>query len=131
MVLNWKADKEYLMILTCDCCHEVFRNPQRLPCGHSFCMVCLAAIKGICLNCGKSFPKNKVSKDILASNLIEELKLKCDHGGCEWEGNFEDFKNKHRKFHLKSESQPISANVSKRTSKKVKKIESDEEVDKN
>lgn len=106
MVLNWKAEKEYLQVLTCPHCSEVFRSPQRLPCGHSFCSICLADLKQLCWACGTKFDKARVSKDRLATNLIDELKLKCDHGGCEWEGCFEEYRDKHFVYHLKLGAQP-------------------------
>ena len=107
MVLNWKAEKEYLQVLTCPHCSEVFRSPQRLPCGHSFCGICLGSLKQVCWACGCKFDKNKVTKDRLASNLIDELKLACDHGGCDWEGCFEEYRDKHHVYHLKLASQPL------------------------
>lgn len=102
MVLNWTSRKEDIEALSCEYCMEVMKNPQRLPCGHSFCNPCLPMLKKKCIICAKEFKLDDVSKDILAFNLIEELCLKCDHGSCLWAGTFSDYQNHLKKIHLKS-----------------------------
>jgi hypothetical protein len=108
MVLNWTSRKEDVEALTCEHCLEVMKNPQRLPCGHSFCRSCVPMLKKKCAICVRDFKIEHVSKDILAFNLIEELTLKCDHGSCMWSGTFTDYQTHLRKIHMKS---PIKFNV--------------------
>ena len=86
MVLNWTSRPEDVEALTCLVCSEVMKNPQRLLCGHSYCNLCVHTLEKICLECGLPFQQKMVSKDMLAFNLIEELTLKCDYGGCHWTG---------------------------------------------
>lgn len=102
MVLNWTSRKEDVEALTCEHCQEVMKNPQRLPCGHSFCRTCVPLLKKKCAICVRVFQIEHVSKDILAFNLIEELTLKCDHGSCIWSGTFTDYQTHLKKIHLKS-----------------------------
>jgi late competence protein required for DNA uptake (superfamily II DNA/RNA helicase) len=102
MVLNWTSRKEDVEALTCEHCQEVMKNPQRLPCGHSFCRSCVPMLKKKCAICVRDFKVEQVSKDILAFNLIEELTLKCDHGSCMWTGSFTDYQTHLRKVHMKS-----------------------------
>lgn len=102
MILNWTSRPEDVEALSCEYCSEVMKNPQRLPCGHSFCNPCLPNLKRKCAICLRDFKKEHVSKDILAYNLIEELTLKCDHGSCLWMGSFVDYQTHLKKFHMKS-----------------------------
>jgi hypothetical protein len=101
-ILNWTSRPEDVEALSCEYCNEVMKNPQRLPCGHSFCNPCVPNLKKKCAICGRDFKKEHVSKDILAFNLIEELMLKCDHGSCLWQGTFIDYQTHLKKVHLKS-----------------------------
>lgn len=101
-VLNWTSRPEDVEALSCEHCNEVMKNPQRLPCGHSFCNPCLPNLKKKCGVCGRDFKKEHVSKDMLAFNLIEELTLKCDHGACLWSGQFVDYRIHLKKLHFKS-----------------------------
>lgn len=123
MILNWTSRPEDVEALSCESCNEVMKNPQRLPCGHSFCNTCLPNLKKKCAICGRDFKKEQVSKDILAFNLIEELTLKCDHGSCLWIGTFADYQGHLKKVHLKS---PAKADLIKSLGQedKIKRVKS-------
>ena len=75
--------------LHCAICTEVFADPQRLPCQHIFCLACItqwAAEHPTCPQCRKKFSVKRLSRDLLASNLVDELEVKCEHKGCNWVG---------------------------------------------
>lgn len=86
--------------MTCHSCALVLRNPQRLQCGHSICSCCVSECGLECPECRQKFDKKKISKDILAFNLIEELTVQCNQQDCEWKGRFDDFKTHYRQKHM-------------------------------
>lgn len=98
--IKWTSRPEEVLALTCHCCAQVLRNPQRLPCGHSVCICCVTDVQLTCPECGKKFDKKTVSKDILAFNLIEELMLQCPQQDCNWKGRYDDFKGHYRQKHV-------------------------------
>uniref|UniRef100_A0A8C4Q061 Uncharacterized protein n=1 Tax=Eptatretus burgeri TaxID=7764 RepID=A0A8C4Q061_EPTBU len=71
--------------LTCPVCFELYNEPTTLPCGHSFCLVCIETSwksRGedtgcVCPSCREVFPqKPKLKKNVTFANLVENLKLK-------------------------------------------------------
>uniref|UniRef100_UPI00358EC221 E3 ubiquitin/ISG15 ligase TRIM25-like n=1 Tax=Myxine glutinosa TaxID=7769 RepID=UPI00358EC221 len=71
--------------LTCPVCFELYKEPIALPCGHSFCRVCLEKswekreedAGYVCPNCREVFPqKPKLMKNVIIANLVENMKLK-------------------------------------------------------
>uniref|UniRef100_UPI00358E0170 E3 ubiquitin-protein ligase TRIM8-like isoform X2 n=1 Tax=Myxine glutinosa TaxID=7769 RepID=UPI00358E0170 len=69
--------------LTCPVCLELYKEPITLPCGHSFCCVCLEKrwksreeVAGcVCPNCLEVFAqKPKLKKNVIIANLVEKLK---------------------------------------------------------
>ena len=88
--------------LQCSICDEVFNNPMRLNCGHTFCYGCISdwmKRQAICPNCRVNIVESEISRDLLAFNLIEELEVSCNNGniGCPWKGSLSNLKN-HLKF---------------------------------
>uniref|UniRef100_A0A8C4Q4N3 RING-type domain-containing protein n=1 Tax=Eptatretus burgeri TaxID=7764 RepID=A0A8C4Q4N3_EPTBU len=71
--------------LTCPVCFELYNEPTALPCGHSFCLVCIETSwesKGedtgcVCPNCREVFPqKPKLKKNVTIANLVDKIKMK-------------------------------------------------------
>uniref|UniRef100_UPI00358FCB43 E3 ubiquitin/ISG15 ligase TRIM25-like isoform X2 n=1 Tax=Myxine glutinosa TaxID=7769 RepID=UPI00358FCB43 len=71
--------------LACPVCFELYKEPITLPCGHSFCCVCIKKCwesreKGtgyLCPNCREVFTqKPKLKKNVTVANLVENIKLK-------------------------------------------------------
>uniref|UniRef100_UPI00358F1FEF E3 ubiquitin/ISG15 ligase TRIM25-like n=1 Tax=Myxine glutinosa TaxID=7769 RepID=UPI00358F1FEF len=71
--------------LTCPVCFELYKEPTTLPCGHSFCHLCLETswesteedTTCVCPSCLDVFPqKPNLKKNVIISNLVENIKLK-------------------------------------------------------
>lgn len=87
---NPKAISRHLM---CNICNEVYDDPTRLPCGHTFCRDCIEAWlkrNKQCPNCRKKLTVKKLSRDMVAANIIGELEVMCKHRGCMWQGDLQD-----------------------------------------
>uniref|UniRef100_UPI00358EC3D0 E3 ubiquitin-protein ligase TRIM62-like n=1 Tax=Myxine glutinosa TaxID=7769 RepID=UPI00358EC3D0 len=70
--------------LQCAVCLELYKEPITLPCGHSFCKVCIEqhwesreeATVCDCPNCRKVFPiKPECQKNVALAKLVEKMKL--------------------------------------------------------
>uniref|UniRef100_UPI00358F00B2 E3 ubiquitin-protein ligase TRIM7-like n=1 Tax=Myxine glutinosa TaxID=7769 RepID=UPI00358F00B2 len=70
--------------LQCDVCLQLYKEPITLPCGHSFCKVCIEqhwesreeATVCDCPNCREVFPiKPKCQKNVALAELVEKMKL--------------------------------------------------------
>lgn len=85
---------EFLEILSCPICQNVFVDPKRISCGHTFCNLCIISWlenKNNCPLCRCKISKSGVSKDIIAEKIIHQLEVKCGFKGCPWEGRLEDY----------------------------------------
>ena len=79
--------------LFCSICLEVFQTPTRMRCGHTYCEDCIkswAKQANTCPQCRERFSLKTNTKDLLAQNLIRELKVKCGFKGCSWVGSLGD-----------------------------------------
>ncbi|KAM9826887.1 uncharacterized protein ACB057_013781 [Neosynchiropus ocellatus] len=70
-------------VLSCSICLELLKDPVTLPCGHSFCQVCVEDYwdsedeRNIytCPQCRRTFtPRPPLQKNIMLAELVEELK---------------------------------------------------------
>lgn len=77
--------------LQCCICNDVFNNPTRLGCGHTYCYNCIKEWMDkskICPTCRDTINKSEISRDLLAFNIIEEQPVCCNNNikGCPWKG---------------------------------------------
>jgi len=110
-------------ILHCCICDEVFNNPMRLDCGHTFCFICLEnwlKRSDQCPNCRTKIICSLISRDLLAYNIIMSLEVCCNNAkiGCPWKGKLFDLNN-----HMKvcNENISIVQNLKKTPNKSEKK----------
>ena len=81
--------------LICFICKKVFNNPVLIDCGHTFCYSCLKQkLKengGFCPFCHEKNYSTKISRDLLAYNLVMELEVSCNNvGKCPWIGHLSE-----------------------------------------
>lgn len=75
--------------LYCSVCLDVFEEPHRLSCGHTFCYICIqncvkSQHKQICPECKTDFSRRKLEKDLLAAKMVDDLDVRCIHSGCKY-----------------------------------------------
>jgi len=93
--LNPEHVSEFLF---CSICHEIFNNPLRLDCGHTFCFNCLNTLRknsNFCPICNQNIIDSLISRDLLAFNIINDLEVFCNNEnlGCPWKGKLSDIFN--------------------------------------
>ena len=115
--------------LHCVICQEVFTNPIRLNCGHTFCGKCIEHWFLSCYKCPTCRSKvTDFSKDLLANAIVNDLEVKCDNEekGCPWKGVLSELKN-----HLKvcEESMKILLEEKKKEEKKKEEVKKKKEED--
>ncbi|XP_010887762.2 E3 ubiquitin/ISG15 ligase TRIM25-like [Esox lucius] len=79
------------VMLTCPVCQDIFKEPRQLPCGHSFCMVCLDGMVDFgldtpfrCPDCRAYFGVEiRVQKNYALANIAEDYResLKAKNPG--------------------------------------------------
>lgn len=77
--------------LSCPICQEIFWNPQRAPCGHSFCKSCIEPWIQNTPNCPvdrKAIPKGSMHHDFIVENIIGDYVVACPWRalGCDFIG---------------------------------------------
>ena len=81
--------------LYCSICDDIFRDPVRLKtCGHTYCLNCIIQWARHNLNCPlcrERFIDKDIQKDIIATNIINDLEIYCVNLGCPWKGKLKDF----------------------------------------
>ncbi|OAF69222.1 hypothetical protein A3Q56_03044 [Intoshia linei] len=74
--------------LFCAICRDVFMDPIRIPCGHTYCQKCLSLwmkSKSNCPECRANIIKKFIHKDFIIQSIIEEKhKVFCTNrkNGC-------------------------------------------------
>ncbi len=128
--------------LYCSICDDIFRNPIRLKsCGHTYCLNCILQWSRHNLNCPLcrvNFTENDIRRDLIATNIINDLEIYCINSGCPWKGKLLDFQGHIAKCYFNPNEIPeyIKEILSDKNenSKKKNKNENDnndEDVDEN
>lgn len=78
--------------LICTICQEVFDNPSRISCGHTFCRKCIhqwfETQHGCnsCPTCRTSIIPQATHRDLLALEFLSREEVFCEFAGCAWVG---------------------------------------------
>jgi len=70
--------------LFCTICQEVFEDPKRTNCGHTFCLNCLLEWNkknNQCPICRQKINVEELSRDLVAFNIINDLEVFCANKG--------------------------------------------------
>ena len=114
--------------LHCVICQEVFTDPIRLNCGHTFCGKCIEhwfLSRYKCPTCRAKVIE--FSKDLLAYDLVNDLEVKChnEEKGCPWKGALSELNN-----HLKVCEESLKIILEEKKKKEEEEKKKKEEDDK-
>ena len=73
--------------LYCIICGEIFKDPVRLHCGHTYCKECItdwSKKNSICPLCRMTFNIDYIQRDLIGYNMVNELLVYCVNKGCCW-----------------------------------------------
>ena len=73
--------------LYCTICGEIFKDPVRLHCGHTYCKECItdwSKKNSICPLCRMTFNIDYIQRDLIGYNMVNELLVYCVNKGCCW-----------------------------------------------
>ena len=132
-------EKKISPYLICFICKKVFNNPVLIDCGHTFCYSCLKQkLKengGYCPFCHMKNYSTKISRDLMAYNLVMELEVSCNNvGKCPWIGHLSELVahqnlcDKTIKI-LEDNNKKFVKNISKRFSYDREKLKENEDND--
>ena len=83
--------------LDCSVCQDVFNDPVRSKCLHTFCRSCIEEWcrnhrgSASCPVCRKPINASRdLGKDLLAFQIINDLEIYCPQRGCRWSGPLSD-----------------------------------------
>ena len=85
--LNFVEREKIEKYLTCPICTEIFDNPIRISCGHTFCEDCLSEWgrkSNFCPLCRKQYSNEYSGKDLIAQSIINDSIVHCIFKGCPW-----------------------------------------------
>jgi hypothetical protein len=93
--------------LMCIVCQDLFNDPKRLNCGHTYCGDCLNEwIKSnkICPICRVKICQKNIGRDLIAFNIINDMEVTCNNKGnhiltlgCPWKSTLNNLVN-HLKY---------------------------------
>ena len=118
--------------LYCSICDDIFREPVRLKtCGHTYCLNCIIQWAQHNLNCPLcrvNFTDTDIKKDIIATNIINDLEIYCVNLGCPWKGKLKDFQEHLENCYFNPNEVPeyIKEILENKDEKKPKTEENDE-----
>ena len=93
------TEKEKLeKYLSCPICQEIFDEPIRITCGHTFCRKCIIQWEKKshnyqCPLCRDEYDPAYSGKDLLAQNIINDAYVTCIYKGCPWKEKFVELNN--------------------------------------
>lgn len=84
--------------LSCPICQEIFDDPTRISCGHTFCKSCLTQWEQKsqhqeCPICRKVYITGHSGKDLIALSIINDSIVHCIYKGCPWKDKLSNLYN--------------------------------------
>ena len=102
---KYRKDQRYFVekekiekYLTCSICQEIFDDPFRITCGHTFCKKCLnewekKSKNSLCPLCREEYIENFSGKDLIAQSMINDALVTCIYKGCPWKEKLSNLYN--------------------------------------
>jgi hypothetical protein len=117
--------------LTCPICTEIFDNPIRISCGHTFCDDCLSEWgkkSNFCPLCRKQYSTQYSGKDLIAQSIINDAIVNCIYKGCPWRDKLSNLKSHIHTCIFDPAHLPEFMNKTNNNKIEEKKNESDEDA---
>jgi hypothetical protein len=89
--IRWRDKDAISDLLMCTICQDVFTNPTRISCGHSFCNGCVTEWfrqkhRDECPTCRTVVLTKASHRDLLAQAFLEREDVFCSGRTCNWMG---------------------------------------------
>ena len=96
--INFIEKEKLEKYLICPICQEIFDEPIRITCGHTFCNLCLTkwekkSRNNQCPLCRELYEPFYSGKDLLAQNMINDAMVTCIYKGCPWKDRLGELNN--------------------------------------
>lgn len=96
--INFLEKEKLEKYLSCPICQELFEEPTRITCGHTFCNKCIVQWEKKSRNfqcplCRESYVPAYSGKDLLAQNMLNDANVTCIYKGCPWKNKLVDLNN--------------------------------------
>ena len=96
--INFLEKEKLEKYLSCPICQELFEEPTRITCGHTFCNKCIVQWEKKSRNfqcplCRESYEPAYSGKDLLAQNMLNDANVTCIYKGCPWKNKLVDLNN--------------------------------------
>ena len=96
--INFLEKEKLEKYLSCPICQELFEEPTRITCGHTFCNKCIVQWEKKshnfqCPLCREYYDPDYSGKDLLAQNMINDANVTCIYKGCPWKDKLVDLNN--------------------------------------
>lgn len=105
LIKKYRKDQRYFVekekiekYLTCSICQDIFDEPFRITCGHTFCKKCLnqwekKSQSDLCPLCREQYISNFSGKDLIAQSMINDSIVTCIYKGCPWKDKLSNLYN--------------------------------------
>ena len=98
--IQYVSESDISDLLFCTICQDVFTDPMRISCGHTFCKGCLdqwinsyQGNRRDCPTCRQTFHQQATHKDLLAVEFLGREQVFCPHTSCTWTGRYDQVRN--------------------------------------
>ena len=96
--INYIEKEKLEKYLSCPICQDIFEEPTRITCGHTFCLKCLTQWEKKshnyqCPLCRENYDPNYSGKDLLAQNMLNDANVTCIYKGCPWKSKLVNLNN--------------------------------------